>query len=1454
MKGNRIRSLGWTVASTAAALAMSACTPSVETIDRTQPNALAKTQFKGLWYYRGTVIEGEPGAAVTEGTSGRFDKIRWEITEELLIGYRSYEFLPYAEGMDDAGRDFFGSPVVAYPILSHFDIQRDYNRTTGIENNVIVENTTDRPWFERKYIRVDWTHNAVGTPTAFLIGWENWPDAWFSGTAIASYYTQPHLDEDPNRPVFTEDYFDITNNYKISPSDYFCYLMLLYNGIPRCGAQDVKVRLSFKRIDATDDYESLYYPDYLELTDNENEKIMLDLDGRPCDATRDPSDCRTASFPMFAAFGDFRVSRIAYDREREFTRTGRIYLAGRFDIWKESYNDVDGALIDPADRTPKPIVYYGTVDFPAEFYPPAQANAASWAKAFNETAAFLQGMKTPDNRGDIDAFKNRYGFDMYQFQVNACNAENLRKYVSDSGELRNDLEAAVAKVAGSVDKLTLANIEKACAVVQATELAAGATLDPKVAARDGKRLAFQWQRLGDLRYNFQNYSHQWLGYGLWGIAQIAADPETGEYVSAQANYFGKTGDVIAQAEVDRVQWLNGQLDDYELLRGDIARNVVTSRRGPKNERIRSSVRELLMKSDADVVAEGGDEMFNNSGSSSENAMKAMFGGTSIERELLVNDEILRGMAGPLYYQPHGAATQAAPGLGQGFGNLTAPVPGEVSDAALAMASPVNWGVGLENNGYWKAFKEMSARSYEMADFWDPITGGMADLHKDSTRDEIFSWLQTEFYAAVEGHEVGHTLALRHNFGASQDPLNYSKEFWDVYWNNEPNPTNPNRGYEHKYSSIMDYGFGASTEGLHGIGAYDEAGIRFIYGQIMDVWNPEKVVMPDSRKFGSFARRCGHDSAGYGFDTMKYFLDYKSIPGLVSVGPENAAAVEDLYKEFVTRLEANAAQAGDDSQCYLFVSDINWLMRELEKLPAKTENIYGARMLATVDELVSQQKSILLNRPEYDDPATNWQQLDDPSTPNCIEGLESSDCADDDQDGVADDKGFGCRPGANGSVEGCYENVLHRVEYEFCPDEYAGYSPGCQPYDTGADFLESTNNFILRYDRDYLFSNFRRDAWSSTGWGSPGAYMSRLEARTLFHMTNVFRYYLYTRRTAFEAPLFEKWAEAAYRGINFLDRIIQTPEPGRYCLDTAKNMYVPDYTVSTCNEPFDVGLGYEQGKFFKTTWTNEYYYKANRVGTFWDKWAAIRQMTSSSGTFIRDFSDLFDRRAFSLGYLRTYEDPIIRRFSGLIRNDHTGYQPAVVTDEDTGEKYVRYAPFFDEERPETGESVRRWLEDAPKIAPSYSWTLQYIALAYAISNFSSINDSAPEFYRFTKIAIKGTPEDVDYPSEVQMFEFVDPETSITYRAPEVPARPRREFISGTPAYERGFEWGIGADILREAQRIKDEEWTPARTSCPDPVAGAESEACQSFERAHRHLQEQIGFIDIVRRFNRRAELP
>ena len=142
----------------------------------------------------------------------------------------------------------------------------------------------------------------------------------------------------------------------------------------------------------------------------------------------------------------------------------------------------------------------------------------------------------------------------------------------------------------------------------------------------------------------------------------------------------------------------------------------------------------------------------------------------------------------------------------------------------------------------------------------------------------------------------------------------------------------------------------------------------------------------------------------------------------------------------------------------------------------------------------------------------------------------------------------------------------------------------------------------------------------------------------------------------------------------------------------------------------------------------------------------------------------------------------------------------------------------------------------------------------------INDYAPEFYRFTKIAIKGTPEDIDYGPEMAIIEFTDPETRITYRAPDIQARPPPGFDLPFPAYygdkfhrNRGEarEWGIGADLLKKANAFVTETWQPRKAACPD--LSVNSEACREFREARRTLNDFIGYIDIVRKFNKSAEL-
>src|SRR3954471_12927637 len=148
-------------------------------INRVQADALAKSFFVGTnlkdisddpeFYMRGTVVDVGYGAAqdglFTSTYAQPISRIRWEITEKYLNARLSYERISTSDGKGNQVDGLVkkkvndGQIVASYSITSHFDIRRSYNPTTGEEQNVIEENTTDRPWYQRAYMHVDWSTN-----------------------------------------------------------------------------------------------------------------------------------------------------------------------------------------------------------------------------------------------------------------------------------------------------------------------------------------------------------------------------------------------------------------------------------------------------------------------------------------------------------------------------------------------------------------------------------------------------------------------------------------------------------------------------------------------------------------------------------------------------------------------------------------------------------------------------------------------------------------------------------------------------------------------------------------------------------------------------------------------------------------------------------------------------------------------------------------------------------------------------------------------------------------------------------------------------------------------------------------------------------------------------------------------------------------------------------------------
>ena len=159
------------------------CAQSNGDVVRVQPNVVRKSDLlDGQWFFRNTVTWTPFNTQFTyPGQTGNMEKLVWEIQEGNLVGYRSYPYTVGAESNVDpnskisgttakycdaagkctGGQKYYGAPVVAFPVKSHFDIQRGYNPATGEQTNVISENTSDRFWNQREYMRVDWSQNVL---------------------------------------------------------------------------------------------------------------------------------------------------------------------------------------------------------------------------------------------------------------------------------------------------------------------------------------------------------------------------------------------------------------------------------------------------------------------------------------------------------------------------------------------------------------------------------------------------------------------------------------------------------------------------------------------------------------------------------------------------------------------------------------------------------------------------------------------------------------------------------------------------------------------------------------------------------------------------------------------------------------------------------------------------------------------------------------------------------------------------------------------------------------------------------------------------------------------------------------------------------------------------------------------------------------------------------------------
>jgi|GEM_PF-444335 len=390
------------------ALFVAGCAEQVGDIDRTQLNKLKKSQFAGEWFSTATVLDAPHPSAVTfigEMPFGTTGKLVWDIQETLLVAYPVVEYVEGSEAKwqkrqirnywnpEDVEHPFIeiytGNPIAAFQIESHFDVKRQYNPNTGEQTNVIEENTTDRKWYEREYVRVNWAKNLVVDFT-FLSG--------ASKNSAINYYVQEFEADNPDRPTFTDDYMDYVLRYYVEPdAPQACSV---YTAEPyECVGTVIKVRYAFKKVPVNNDYIPWSY----------------------------------TSWDQQDLFGYFLTERYGYDEDYGLTYHGKTNLINRWNIWNKSQEVTGDVMVKDAEgadvpkpclyktdcdaakhefcqqeewftpgtcvtrevmrvnaREPKPIVYHLSAEHPKQLLRDAYEAADQWDDIFRDTVAWMQ--------------------------------------------------------------------------------------------------------------------------------------------------------------------------------------------------------------------------------------------------------------------------------------------------------------------------------------------------------------------------------------------------------------------------------------------------------------------------------------------------------------------------------------------------------------------------------------------------------------------------------------------------------------------------------------------------------------------------------------------------------------------------------------------------------------------------------------------------------------------------------------------------------------------------------------------------------------------------------------------------------------------------------------------------------------------------------------------------------
>lgn len=882
-------------------------------INRVQPQAIAKSFLIGANYqdasdnpefYARTMIIDVPFGAPSDMFANGFNnttRIKWEIQENYLIGRASYQRIQGADGKGGNPAVNDGQIAYAFRIESQFDIRRDYNPSTGEDLNIINENTVDRPWMERDYIRVDFSKNlntsAYDLDSLALTGIIQ--EGGVSYEPVGYTYTDP---TDPNAPQFDLDngYFDVTDVVLAKPGVVelpakwgggtypSCMIPPIVSGgsapLGMCNSADITLRHSFRKVVDKD-----YQP--------------MDIDGW-----------------RFQNFGAFHNERYGYERQFGLPDAELHRFVERYNIWERSHYfadsekmtgatsctvDADCAGVDATvgvkgstcdtiksmctlpfrARKVRPIIWhYQDKGDPVYFDATRDAttdwdtamriavSAARRAECNRFDAGTCDDVVTGEIADEDDAIK-------LVREVEACRRgeagfpADCNAYATDIGSKRGYAPSVVAIATSATPMVILCHSPVA-------------TTDNKLCGAAGTVA-----RAGDLRFNLVSNIYTPNSTGFWGIMTDSNDPVTGEKVSASINVFTQPTEQIARSTVDVLRYIGGELQASDVTEGTYLDTYVAAAKqmaamqapgfnmdqGEQARRmaapfaidadaaakkvkkpVPAAVREAILAAGQKVASMRASADVAGNSHAKYLARMNKVAGTPFEAELLTQPMLdLAGVgAGGL---PAGAASSASM-----LGSLNPTIIRDMMHAREA---------GFAASGICALDDSVA----DTAPLSDPALADVlqAKFGAFNAKDDVATQLaraekmrdfvRRRMHVGVIIHEMGHSFALRHNFVSSSSAYNFRPQYWQLRTNDGkvttecttvaadgktcvgPRRFDPVTKNEMSnmigmwaQSSVMEYP-GDSTQDFLTLGAYDFAAVRAFYGDVASVYTDPSLA-------------------------------------------------------------------------------------------------------------------------------------------------------------------------------------------------------------------------------------------------------------------------------------------------------------------------------------------------------------------------------------------------------------------------------------------------------------------------------------------------------------------------------------------------------------------------------------------------------------------------------------